>query len=147
MSVKPLVLHTEDRSAPLNAVDGDKISVLASKEQTQGYEIFWHETDPGFEIRPHSHDWDESFIVIEGSLKFKINGEETEAKAGTLVHLPAGTVHEFKFGEFGAKLISITGIGSNASWLFTALAGEKSKDSPSQEKLMEILTKSGVRAL
>jgi quercetin dioxygenase-like cupin family protein len=144
MSIKPFVVQPEDRAEALNAVAGDKITVLASKEETQGYEVFWHESQAGFEIRPHSHDWDETFIVIEGDLKFSINGEEITAKVGTLVHLPAGTVHEFKFGENGAKLISITGERSKASSLFSDLAAENSNSSPSQEKLMAIIDKHGI---
>ena len=35
---------------------------------------------------------------------FSINSDEMTVKAGTLVHLPAGTLHEFKIGESVAKL-------------------------------------------
>ena len=66
------------------------------------------------------------------------------AKKGTLVHLPAGTVHEFKFGESGAKMISITGEGSNASSLFSELSAENLNNPPDQEKLMSIIDKYGV---
>jgi quercetin dioxygenase-like cupin family protein len=144
MSPKPFVVQPEDRTEALNVVAGDKIWVLASKEATQGYEVFLQEGQPGFEIRPHSHDWDETFIVIEGDLRFSINGEGMIAKEGTLVHLPAGTVHEFKFGESGAKMISITGEGSHASSLFSDLATENLNNPPDQEKLMSIIDKYGV---
>ncbi len=144
MSLKPFVVQPEDRAEALNVVAGDKVTVLASNEATQGYEIFWQEGSPGSGPRSHSHDWDETFIVIEGDLKFIINGEEMTAKIGTLVHLPAGTLHEFKFGDNGAKLISITGIGSKASLLFSELATENSKNQPSQEKLMAIIAKHGL---
>ena len=69
------------------------------------------------------------------------------AKVGTLVHLPAGTAHSFKFGENGGKLISITGKGSNASSLFSELAAENSTDEPSQEKLMAIIGKYGLQVI
>ena len=144
MSLKPFVVQPEDRADPINVIAGDKIWVLASKEATQGYEVFWQEGLPGSGPRSHSHDWDETFIVIDGDLTFCIDGEEMTAKAGTLVHLPAGTVHEFKFGENGAKLISITGADSNASSLFSELAAENSKDSPSQKRLIEIIAKNGM---
>jgi len=144
MSLKPFVVQPEDRADPINVIAGDKIWVLASKEATQGYEVFWQEGLPGSGPRSHYHDWDETFIVIDGDLTFCIDGEEMTAKAGTLVHLPAGTVHEFKFGESGAKLISITGADSNASSLFSELAAENSKDSPSQKRLIEIIAKNGM---
>ena len=144
MLPKPFVVQPEDRTEPLNVVAGDKIWVLASKEETKGYEVFLQEGLPGAGPRSHSHDWDETFIVIDGDLTFSINGEETTAKTGALVHLPAGTLHEFKFGENGAKLISITGVGSNASSLFSELAAEKLNDPPSQEKLLKIIARNGM---
>jgi len=144
MSPKPFVVQPEDRDEPLNVVAGDKIWVLASKEATQGYEVFLQEGLPGSGPRSHSHDWDETFIVIDGDLRFSIDGVEMTAKAGTFVHLPAGTLHEFKFGENGAKMISITGVGSNASSLFTELAAENSNNSPSQKNLIEIIARNGM---
>ena len=144
MSPKPFVVQPEDRADPLQVVASDKIWVLASKEATQGYEVFLHEGQPGSGPRSHSHDWDETFFVIDGDLTFSINGEEMTAKAGTFVHLPAGTLHEFKTGENGAKMISITGVGSNASSLFSELAAENSKDSPNQKNLIDIIAKNGM---
>ena len=144
MPPKPFVVQPEDRAEPINVVAGDKIWVLASKEATQGYEIFLQEGLPGSGPRSHSHDWDETFIVINGDLTFAINGEEMTAKEGTLVHLPAGTLHEFKFGDNGAKMISITGVGSNASSLFSELAAENLNNPPSQKKLIEIIAKNGM---
>ena len=144
MSIKPFVVQPEDRAEPLSVIAGDKITVLASKEETQGYEIFLQEGLPGSGPRSHSHDWDETFMVMEGDLTFSINGEKMTAKVGTLVHLPAGTVHEFKIGDNGAKTISITGVGSKASSLFSDLATENSNNPPSQEKLMAIIAKNGM---
>jgi len=144
MSPDPFVVQPEDRAEPLNVVPGDKIWVLASKQETQGYEVFLQEGIPGSGPRSHSHDWDETFIVLEGGLSFSINGKAMTAKAGTLVHLPAGTLHEFKFGENGAKMISITGAGSNAASLFSELAAENSKASPSQKNLIEIIARNGM---
>ncbi len=144
MSIKPFVVQPEDRAEPLSVIAGDKITVLASKEETQGYEIFLQECLPGSGPRSHSHDWDETFMVMEGDLTFSINGDKMTAKVGTLVHLPAGTVHEFKIGDNGAKMISITGVGSKASSLFSDLATENSNNPPSQEKLMAIIAKNGM---
>jgi len=144
MSPKPFVVQPEDRADPLHVVARDKIWVLASKEATQAYEVFLQEALPGSGPRSHSHDWDETFFVIEGDLRFSINGEEMTAKPGTLVHLPAGTLHAFKIGENGARMISITGAGSNASLLFSELAAENSKDSPSQKTLIEIIARNGM---
>ena len=94
---------------------------------------------PGSGPRSHSHDWDETFIVIDGDLTFSISGQEMTAKAGALVHLPAGTLHEFKIGENGAKMISITGPGSNAYSLFSELAAEIQKPPQTKKILLKLL--------
>ena len=47
---------------------------------------------------------DESFFVVKGEVAFGIGAESTTASAGTLVHLPSGTVHWFRFGKGGAAL-------------------------------------------
>ena len=62
MSPKPFVVQPEDRPDPLQVVASDKIWVLASKEKTQGYEVFLQEALPGSGPRSHSHDWDETFF-------------------------------------------------------------------------------------
>ena len=144
MSPKPIVVQPEDRGDPLQVVASDKIWTLATKEATNGYEIFFQDGLAGSGPRSHSHDWDEAFFVIDGDLTFKIDGEEMKAKPGTFVHIPAGTLHEFKFGENGAKMISITGAGSNASSLFTELAAENAKESPKQKNLIEIIARNGM---
>ena len=57
-------------------------------------------------------------------------------KPGTLVHLPAGTIHYFKFGGNVAKLISIPGKDSNLSLMFSDAAAENLNAPPTQEKLI-----------
>jgi quercetin dioxygenase-like cupin family protein len=85
---------------------------------------------------PHSHPWDESFFVVKGQIDFGIGAESTTASPGTLVHLPAGTVHWFR-GSGGAEMISITS-RLGASGMFTDLAREVAPVHPDLEKLAEV---------
>jgi hypothetical protein len=41
-------------------------------------------------------------------LHFGIGDSEMVALAGTLVHLPAGTTHWFRFGKGGGEMVSVT---------------------------------------
>ena len=63
------------------------MTVLASKQTTQEYEVFLQEGSPGSGPRSLSHDWDQTFIAIEGDFRFGINEEEMTAEAGMLVDL------------------------------------------------------------
>jgi quercetin dioxygenase-like cupin family protein len=125
---KPFVVHPENRSRAL-AVVGEKITVLASKEGTHGYEIFFQDGGRGTGPPPHSHDWDESFFVLKGTIRFGFDGTEMVATPGTLVHLPAGTVHWFQFASDHGQMLSITGTGSGAAAFFTQVDAEVSDGS------------------
>ena len=140
----PFIVMPEHHQ-PLNVV-GEQITVLASGTQTGSYELF-HQVGPeGSGPPPHTHPWDESFYVITGEIMFSINDHEASAVPGTLVHLPAGTKHWFRFGEGGGELLSITSREA-VSHLFIDLDREISPDEPDFDKLVEISVRHGVEIL
>jgi quercetin dioxygenase-like cupin family protein len=146
MSVKPFVIYSGNHPQSLNIV-GERITILASKDTTHGYEIFLQEGPEGSGPPPHSHDWDESFYVIRGDIEFGLNEEQMTARPGTLVHLPAGAVHWFRFKEGGGQMISITGQGSGASQFFTDLDAEIPPGSPDIKKFLTIADRHNVKFL
>jgi quercetin dioxygenase-like cupin family protein len=144
MSIKPFAVFPEDRPRSLNVV-GEQLTILASKEATQGYEIFLQDGLEGSGPPPHAHPWDESFYVIRGEIEFGIDATPMTGRPGTLVHVPAGTVHWFRFGTGGGQMISMTGAGSQASALFTDIDAEIPAGSPDIEKLREVAKRNGLR--
>jgi mannose-6-phosphate isomerase-like protein (cupin superfamily) len=44
----------------------------------------------------HSHDEDDVFYVLEGTMSFFVGGEWIDARAGSLVIAPGGTPHDFE---------------------------------------------------
>ena len=88
------------RPAPLNVV-GEQITVLAPGSRTGGYEIFRQAGPEGSGPPPHCHPWDESFYVVSGNIAFGVGDKDMIAEPGTLVHLPAGTMHWFRYGQGG----------------------------------------------
>ncbi|NCF21073.1 MAG: cupin domain-containing protein [Haliea sp.] len=144
MSATPFVKSTEERPRPLNAV-GEQITVLASNQETQGYEIFLQEGPEGTGPVAHSHDWDESFFVIDGKVHFGLGEEELIANSGALVHIPGKTEHWFRFGEGGATMLSITGEGSNASVFFMDLDAALPDGAVDYEKIRVVADRNSVR--
>jgi len=142
VSRQPFALTRENYARPLNVV-GEHITVLASSEVTSGYEIFEQTGPEGSGPPPHSHGWDESFYVLDGEIEFGFGDETMTARPGTLVHLPQGTVHWFRFGAGGGKMISFTGAG-NAAAFFTELDAHISPAEPDVDKLIAIGAKHGV---
>jgi quercetin dioxygenase-like cupin family protein len=134
----PETIIVDAASAPraLNVV-GEQITVLASGAQTGSYEIF-HQVGPeGSGPPPHSHPWDEAFYVIRGEIAFGYDGHELVARPGTLVHLPAGATHWFRFGAGGGEMISMTS-REGASHMFTDFDREISPENPDTARLAEL---------
>lgn len=142
MAVKAFVVTPKDYAPALDIV-GEHVTVLASGEATEGYEVFLQRGPEGSGPPPHSHPWDESFFILSGQIEFGIGAESTTASPGTLVHLPAGTVHWFRFGRGGAEMLSMTS-RLGASTFFRDLAREVAPVDPDLRKLAEVGARHGL---
>ena len=143
MAAKPFITAPEDY-APELAIVGEHVTVLASGEATEGYEIFLQRGAEGSGPPPHSHPWDESFYVVRGQIDFGIGSEAKTASPGTLVHLPAGTVHWFRFASGGGEMISMTS-RLGASRMFTDMAREIAPVNPDLGQLAKVGGRHGLK--
>ena len=143
MKPQPFVVTPNAYARALN-VAGEKITVLASNASTQGYEIFLQQGDYGTGPPPHSHDWDESFYIVKGNVDISYGDRTLTAMPGTFVHLPAGTIHSFRFGAGGGEMISVTGQTSRAAHLFTTIDQEIPVGPLDTPKLIAVAEKCGV---
>lgn len=141
---QPFAVGPKDYAPALNVM-GDKINVLAEIATTGAYAITLNHGHEGNGPPPHSHDWDESFFVVKGTVEFSFGGETMLAVPGTLVHIPAGTVHSLKFNAGGAEVLEITGKGSRAIEMFTALDREIPPGSNDIAKTQEVPEGTGVK--
>lgn len=123
MEAKPFVVVPGAYPRGLNVV-GETITVLASHADTLGYEIFLQHGAEGSGPPPHCHAWDESFFVTRGSVDITFDTTTTTAITGSLVHVPAGTVHSFRFNAGGGEMLSVTSHNSQATALFTRIDAE-----------------------
>jgi quercetin dioxygenase-like cupin family protein len=143
MTVKAFVVAPKDYSRMLNVV-GEQITVLASGEATGGYEIFLQAGPEGSGPRSHAHPWDETFYVTSGQVDFSIGDAATVvAASGTLVHIPSGTSHWFRWCAGGGEMISITS-RLGASSFFSEIDSSVAPDKPNGEKLMVIAKRHGL---
>jgi quercetin dioxygenase-like cupin family protein len=93
------------RPVVLDPGDGDRITVGASslsikaEAATTGGSFFMSETEiePGFPgPPPHTHEhMHDMFYVLEGVLTLLVDGDTIDARPGTFVCAPPGTVHTF----------------------------------------------------
>ncbi len=138
MSPKPFIVKPGDRSAALNVI-GTKVTVLASEADAQDLQITLQSGPEGMGPPPHSHGWEESFYVTKGQIQFTCSSETTMCTAGTLVHVPAGTVHAFSYGPGGGEMLEITGRRSKAVRMFAALNREIPPGQPDVAKVIHVL--------
>jgi mannose-6-phosphate isomerase-like protein (cupin superfamily) len=79
-------------------------------ETARGYSIseWWlepHTEGPG----PHSHDEDDVFFVIEGTMSFLVAECWVDAPRGSFVLVPGGTTHDFQNrGEARAGVLNVS---------------------------------------
>jgi uncharacterized cupin superfamily protein len=89
---------------------------------------------------------DESFYVIKGEIAFGIDKSEATALPGTLVHLPAGATHWFRFGKGGGEMISMSS-REGASHLFADIDREISPEQADLGKLIEVARRHGLAVI
>ncbi len=80
----------------LNVV-GEQIRILADSKVTDGkYVVFEEISPPGGGPPLHRHDRDdEFFFVVDGAVKFQIDGRESALSAGGAAHVQSGSIHTF----------------------------------------------------
>ena len=143
MKPEPFVVSPKTYELALNVL-GVSVTVLASNMQTQGYEITLQSGTEGVGPPPHRHDWDESFFVLRGTVEFSIDGKDDLCGPGTLVHLPAGTAHGYRFGAGGGELFEVTAQGGNATQMFAHVSREIPPGPPDVPALTALLQQNGV---
>src|SRR3954464_12660990 len=123
---------------------GEKLAVLAPGAKTGSYEIFHQAGPEGSGPPPHSHPWDEAFYVISGAIAFGVEERDTVGTAGTLVHVPAGTTHWFRFEKGGGAMLSVTSREA-ASHFFAECHESLDAKAPNLAKLVESRPKHQVK--
>jgi quercetin dioxygenase-like cupin family protein len=70
------------------------IAEFESGLQQEGYSIVRGEFRPDPEARPHAHDFDVRFIVLEGAITIVKGNDRHTYGCGDVCFVPAGTTHE-----------------------------------------------------
>jgi quercetin dioxygenase-like cupin family protein len=79
------------------ALVGDTYSILVSGADTAGrYCLIDMIVPDGGGPPPHRHDFEETFILLEGELEFTFRGQTATVRAGSTVNIPANAPHVFK---------------------------------------------------
>ena len=94
---RALVAATADNpTLPHIGLVGDTYTILLSGKDTAGrFCLIDMHIPPGGGPPPHRHDFEESFILLEGEIEATFRGQKSIAKAGVTIHIPANAPHQF----------------------------------------------------
>jgi quercetin dioxygenase-like cupin family protein len=91
-----VVTRSNDQGLPHIGLVGDTYTVLLSGKDTAGqFCLIDMHIPPGGGPPPHRHDFEESFIILEGELEATFRGQKSVVKAGETAHIPANAPHQF----------------------------------------------------
>ena len=92
---RTLVAAASDNLPHIGLV-GDTYTVLLSGKDTAGrFCLIDMHIPPNGGPPPHRHDFEESFILLEGEIEATFRGTKSTAKAGDTIHIPANAPHQF----------------------------------------------------
>jgi quercetin dioxygenase-like cupin family protein len=79
---------------------GDTYTVTVSGEDTNGrFCVVDMHIPPGGGPGLHRHDFEETFILMEGEMEATFRGEKSTVRAGETLHIPANAPHKFHNGS------------------------------------------------
>ena len=90
------ITTADPENLPHIGLVGDTYTVTVTGEDTGGHfcVIDMH-IPPGGGPPPHRHDFEETFIVLDGELEATFRGKKSIVRAGNTLHIPANAPHQF----------------------------------------------------
>jgi quercetin dioxygenase-like cupin family protein len=75
---------------------GDTYTITVPGEQTAGrFCVIDMHIPPGGGPPPHRHDFEETFILLEGQMEATFRGRKSTVRAGETLNIPANAPHQF----------------------------------------------------
>jgi quercetin dioxygenase-like cupin family protein len=91
-----VIQNPENQKALHLGVVGDTYTVLLSGTDTASqFCLIDMHVPPGGGPPPHRHDFEETFVLLDGELEATFRGQKRTVKAGETIHIPANAPHQF----------------------------------------------------
>ena len=91
-----VLAQSESPDAPHIGLVGDTYTILLGGKDTAGkFCLIDMHVPPGGGPPPHRHDFEETFVVLEGEIAATFRGVKSMARAGQTLHIPANAPHQF----------------------------------------------------
>jgi quercetin dioxygenase-like cupin family protein len=98
-----------DQSLPHIGIVGDTYTITVSGDETNGrFCVIDMYVPPGGGPGPHRHDFEETFILLEGEVEATFRGKKSIVKAGDTINIPSNAPHQFhNSSSSAARLLCI----------------------------------------
>ncbi len=91
------LVGADDKNLPHIGLVGDTYTILLSGKATAGrFCLVDMHIPPGGGPPPHRHDFEESFLLLEGEMEATFRGAKSVVRAGQTLHIPANAPHQFQ---------------------------------------------------
>ena len=86
----------EDKTLAHIGLVGDTYTVTVTGAETAGrFCVIDMHIPPGGGPPPHRHDFEETFVLLEGEMEATFRGQKSNVKAGDTINIPANAPHRF----------------------------------------------------
>ena len=90
-------VRSDEENLPHFGLVGDTYTILLAGKDTAGrFCLIDMHIPPGGGPPPHRHDFEESFILLEGEIEATFRGVKSVVREGETVHVPANAPHRFQ---------------------------------------------------
>jgi len=90
------ITHVERPTAQHIGLVGDTYTILVAGEDTgDRFCVIDMHVPPGGGPPPHRHDFEETFVLLEGEMEVTFRGEKSVVRAGDAINVPANAPHQF----------------------------------------------------
>jgi quercetin dioxygenase-like cupin family protein len=99
----------QEKTLPHIGLVGDTYTITVTGAETAGrFCVIDMHIPPGGGPPPHRHDFEETFIVLQGEMEATFRGQKSMVKAGDTINIPANAPHRFEnISAHAARLICI----------------------------------------
>jgi quercetin dioxygenase-like cupin family protein len=134
-------ITTLDEAANLFVL-GESLRPLLTNAMGSAVEIFDTSGPEGAGPPPHSHPWEEAYVVITGELEVTVDGVSHRLRAGDVAHVPAGVTHAYR-NVTQAHFLTIVTRG-NAAKFFTEVDADVEMSPPDIPGLIRVAASHGI---
>ena len=88
--MKSLVKHHNWKDVPAREL---KPGIIQRGFRSENVMVTYNLLNPGCQGSPHSHTFDQIFMIIQGRVKLHVEDEVFDCGVGSVVRIPAGATH------------------------------------------------------